>query len=128
MRTWKRSSEAILRTSGFKAATSSRSRRKLQNSLPTGSIASSPLSSISGLALTFPSNKCRLLKKTHMLRCAQSTRSKGTVQAVQHVQTVQNVEEHEPRTRITTTARLASEIFLSSLQCGFLSNLLAKHI
>ena len=67
----------------------------------------------------------RLLKKTHMLRCAQSPRSKGTVQAVQHGQTVQNVEEHEPRTRITTTARLASEIFLSSLQSGFFSNLLA---
>jgi hypothetical protein len=38
----------------------------------------------------------------------------GTVQAVQHVQTVQNVERREPRTRITKTAILASEIFLSS--------------
>jgi hypothetical protein len=35
-------------------------------------------------------------------------------------------DEHEPRTRITITARLASEIYLSSLQSEFFSNLLGK--
>jgi hypothetical protein len=47
----------------------------------------------------------RLLKKTHMLRCAQSPRS-----------TYRNV-----RLRTSIFARLASEIFLSSLHGEFTS-------
>jgi hypothetical protein len=52
---------------------------------------------------------CRLLKKTHMLRCAQSTRS--------------NVLPKYASAR-RSFARLASEIFLSSLQTEFFNNLL----
>jgi hypothetical protein len=50
--------------------------------------------------------------------CAQSARSNRARDACSC-----SVYEHGPRTRITKTARLASEIFLSSLQAELFSNL-----
>ena len=58
-----------------------------------------------------------------MLRCAQSprgNRARDTCSCAFY--------EHEPRTRITTTTRLASEIFFSSLQSGFFARLWSKLI
>jgi hypothetical protein len=54
-----------------------------------------------------------------MLRCAQSIRGNRA-----RFSCSCSFFEHGPRTRITKTARLASEIFLSSLHTGFFSNLL----